>query len=63
MNEIIDSLIHLTRIYSEETEISFGIGKCGRIIKGGKVAMTNEVDLPSKNIADIQVNYKCLGIL
>uniref|UniRef100_A0A8C4WGB1 Reverse transcriptase domain-containing protein n=1 Tax=Gopherus evgoodei TaxID=1825980 RepID=A0A8C4WGB1_9SAUR len=59
----IDSLIHLTRIYSEDIGMSFGLEKCGRmVVKRGKVVKTDGVELPAGHIADIQTNYKYLGV-
>lgn len=44
----INSLIHLTRIYSENIEISFKLEKCDRmVVKREKVITTNGMDLPS----------------
>ena len=58
----IDSLIHLT-FYSEGFGISFGLGKCGRMIaRRGKVIKTDGLELPAGHIADIQTSYKYLGI-
>ena len=59
----IDSLIHLTRIYSEDMGMSFGLKKCGRMIaKRGKVIKTDSLELPVGHIADIQTSYKYLDI-
>ena len=59
----IDSLIHTTRIYSNDIGMSFGLDKCGRMVsKRGKMIRTEGVDLPEGNIGDIQDSYKYLGI-
>ncbi|TWW74442.1 Rho GTPase-activating protein 26 GTPase regulator associated with focal adhesion kinase [Takifugu flavidus] len=59
----IDSLIHLTRIYSKDIGMSFGLDKCGRMIsRRGKVIATDGVELPEGNITDVQDSYKYLGI-
>ena len=59
----IDSLIHLTRVYSEDIRMSFGLEKCGRIIaRRGKVIKTDGLELPAGHIADMQTSYKYLGI-
>lgn len=53
----IDSLTHLTRIYSEDIGISFGLEKCDLIVvKRGKAIMTNGIDLPPRHTANIQNN-------
>ncbi|TWW78234.1 hypothetical protein D4764_11G0003550 [Takifugu flavidus] len=59
----IDSLIHLTRIYSKDIWMSFGLDKYERMIsRRGKVITTDGVELPEGNIADLQDSYKYLGI-
>ncbi|XP_055368950.1 uncharacterized protein LOC129604859 [Betta splendens] len=59
----IDSLIHTTSIYSSDIGMSFGLEKCGRMVtKRGKVIHTEGVSLPEGTIADIEDNYKYLGI-
>ena len=59
----IDSLIHTTRIYSDDIGMSFGLDKCGRMVsKRGKMIRTEGIDLPEGNIGDIQDSYKYLGI-
>ncbi|TWW65015.1 hypothetical protein D4764_22G0006620 [Takifugu flavidus] len=59
----IDSLIHLTRIYSKGIGMSFGLDKCGPMVsRRGKVIATDGVDLPEGNITDLQDSYKYLGI-
>ena len=55
----IDSLIHLTRIYSEDIGMSFGLEKCGQMIaRRGKMIKTDRLELPAGRIADIQNSYK-----
>uniref|UniRef100_A0A7N8XHF5 Reverse transcriptase domain-containing protein n=1 Tax=Mastacembelus armatus TaxID=205130 RepID=A0A7N8XHF5_9TELE len=59
----IDSLIHTTRIYSNDIGMSFGLDKCGRMItKRGRVVRTEGVELPEGSIADVEGSYKYLGI-
>ena len=51
----IDSLIHLTRVFSGDIGMSFSLCKCGRLVtKRGKVVRTNGVALPDGHIADIE---------
>ncbi len=51
----IDSLIHLTRLYSNNIGMSFGLDICGWIIsKGGQVISAEGIELPEGNIADVQ---------
>ena len=60
----IDSLIHLTRIFSQDIGMSFGLDKCGRlIVKRGKITKTDGIDLPEGHIDDVEEKYKYLGIL
>jgi hypothetical protein len=60
----IDSLINLTRIFSDDIGMSFGLDKCGRLVtKRGHVIGTNGIDLPNGHIDDIQEHYKYLGVL
>ncbi len=55
---------HLTRRYSSDIGMSFGLDKCGRMIsKRGKVISTEGIELLEGNIADIQGSYKYLGVL
>ena len=50
----IDLLIHLTRIYSEDTGIHFRLEKWGGMItRRGKVIKTDGLELPAGRIADI----------
>ena len=59
----VDSLIQLTRIYSQDIGMSFGLEKCGRlVVKRGKTVKTQGVDLPNGHIEDVQDSYKYLGI-
>lgn len=47
----INSLIHLTQIYSEDIVMSFRLEKCDwMVVKRGK---TDGVELPASHIADI----------
>ncbi len=51
----IDSLIHLTRLYSNDIGMLFSLDKCGRMIsKRGKVISAKGIKLPEGNIADVQ---------
>lgn len=51
----IDSLIHLTRIYSEDIRMSFRLNKCGQMVaKWGKVIQTKGLELPEGRIGDIK---------
>jgi hypothetical protein len=60
----IDSLIHLTRIFSKDIGMSFGLEKCGRlIVKNGKEIKTEGIELPDGHIEDVEEKYKYLGIL
>ena len=60
----IDSLINLTRIFSDDIGMSFGLDKCGRLVtKRGHVIRTNGIGLPDGHIDDIQEHYKYLGVL
>ena len=59
----IDSLIHLTRIYSNDIGMTFGLDKCGQMVcRRGKMITTEGVELPEGNITDGQDSYKYLGI-
>ncbi len=59
----INSLIHLTRLYSNDIGMSFGPDKCGQMIsKRGKVTSTEGIKLPEGNIADVQGSYKYLRV-
>ncbi|KAL4008504.1 hypothetical protein ACER0C_002356 [Sarotherodon galilaeus] len=58
-----DSLIHTTRLYSNDIGMSFGLEKCSRMVtKKGKVVRTEGIELLEGNIADIEDSYKYLGI-
>ena len=60
----IDSLIHLTRVFSSDIGITFGLAKCIRfIVNRGKVKSTSGISLPEGQIDDIDESYKYLGIL
>lgn len=60
----IDSLIHLTRVFSNDIGMTFGLEKCGRlIISRGKVQQTSGVSMPQGRIDDIAETYKYLGIM
>jgi len=55
----IDSLKHLTRIYSKEFGMSFGRDKCGRMItKRGKVITTEGVEPQEGTTADVKDSYR-----
>lgn len=59
----IDSMIHLTWIYSEAPGILFILEKYGWIvIKRQKIINTNGVELPAGHISDIETSYKYLDI-
>ena len=59
----IDSLIHTTRLYSNDIGMSFGLEKCSRMVtKRGKVVRTEGIELPEGNIADIEDSYKYVEI-
>lgn len=48
-----DSLIHVTRIYSNDIRMSLGLEKHSlRVTKRGKQVRTEEIILPEGNIAD-----------
>ena len=60
----IDSLIHLTRVFSSNIGMKFGLEKCGRlIVNRGKVKSTSGISLSEGQIDDIDESYKYLGIL
>ncbi len=59
----INTLIYNTRIYSNDTGMSFGLEKCGRMVsKRGKMISTEGFELPEGSMADVQHSYKYLGI-
>ena len=64
-NELdIDSLIHLTRVFSSDIGIAFGLAKCIRfIVNRGKVKSTSGISLPEGQIDNTDESYKHLGIL
>ena len=50
----IDSLIHLTRVFSNDIGMSFGLDKCGRLIaQRGMIKQTSGIKLPEGHIEDI----------
>ena len=60
----IDSLIHLTRVFSSDIGMKFGLAKCERLIVNRcKVKSTCGISLPEGQIDDIDESYKCLRIL
>ena len=60
----IDSLIHLTQVYSKDIGMTFGIEKCGRLIlKKGHSMLTDGLRMPNGTIKDIEEGYKYLGIM
>ena len=60
----IDSLIHLTRVFSNDIGMTFGIEKCGRLILNrGRMVKTNGLQLPTGTIKDVEEGYKYLGIM
>ena len=51
----IDSLMHITKIYSNDIKMSFVLGKYNRMIsKRGKMITAKGVELPEDIIADVQ---------
>ena len=60
----IDSLIHLTRVFSYNIGMTFGQAKreC-LIVNRGKVKSTSGISLPEGRIDDINKSYKYLGVL
>ena len=60
----INSLIHLTQVFSSDIGMTFGVAKCGRlIVNRGKVKSTSGTSLPEGQIDDKDGIYKYLGIL
>ena len=60
----IDSLIHITWVFSFNIGMTFGLAKCGRlIVNRGKVKSTSGIILPEGQIDDIDKSYKYLGNL
>ena len=60
----IDSSIHLTRMFSSDIGMTFGLAKCGHlIVNRGKVKSTTGFSLPAGRINDIDESHKYLGIL
>ena len=56
-------MIHLTRIYSNNIRMSFGLDMCGQIVsRREKIVTTERADLVEGNIADLQDSYKYLQI-
>ena len=50
----IDSLSHFTRIYSNDVDISFGIGKCSQMIPmRGMMITTEGAGSPEGNIVNV----------
>lgn len=61
-DQVIDSLIHIPRIYSRDIGMSFGRDECGRMVpKRVKVMRTEGVE-PEGTITDVQDSYEYLGI-
>ncbi|XP_067940317.1 uncharacterized protein [Watersipora subatra] len=60
----IDSLIHLTQVYSKDIGMTFGIEKCGKLIlKKDHSMLTGCLRMPNGTTKDIEEGYKYLGIL
>ena len=60
----IDSLIHLTRGFSSNIGMKFGLEKCRRlIVNRGKVKSASGISLPEGQVDDIDKSYKYLGFL
>ena len=54
----IDSLIHLTRVFSSDIVMTFGLEMCEHLIViRGKVKTTGGVSLPEGQIDDIDESY------
>ena len=66
LNEL-DSQVEITRIYSKDIGMEFGISKCAMLeMKRGRVVDSNGIDLPSgETIKTLESNdgYKYLGII
>ncbi len=59
----LDSLIHITRIYSNDIGMSFGPEKCGQMVsKNGKMIRMEGAELLERSAVGVQVSYKFLGI-
>ena len=55
----INSLIHLTRVFSSDIAMTFGLAKCGHlIVNKGKEKTTSGISLPESPIDDIDKSYK-----
>ena len=60
----IDSLIHLTLVFSSDIGMTFGLARCGRlIVNRDKEKSTGRISLPEDQIDDIDQSYKYFGIL
>ena len=60
----INSLVHLTRVFSSDIAMTFGLAKCGRlIVNKSKEKTTSGISLPESPIDDIDKSYKYFGIL
>ena len=58
----IDSLIHLTRIFSKSIGMAFSLGKCGcLIVSRGRIKHTGG-QVPDENIDDKAERYNYLGM-
>ena len=57
----IGSLIHLTRVFSSDIDMTFGRTKCGHlIVNRGKVKSTSGISLPEGQIDDIDESHNYL---
>ena len=60
----IDSLVHITWVFSSGIGMTFGLPKFGRlIVNRGKIKSTSGIRLPEGQIDDISESYKYLGIV
>ena len=60
----VNSLIHLTQVFSSDIGMTFGLAKCGRlIVNRGKVKSTSRISLPEGQIDDIDESNKYFAIL
>ena len=60
----INSFIHLTRVFSSDIGVTFGLTKCEfLIVNRSKVKSISRISLPEGQTDDIDESYKYLGIL
>ena len=59
----INWLIHLTRVFSNDIDMTFGLGKRDRLIfNRGSIKHTDGDEMPNGHIDDIAERYNYLGI-